>query len=169
MGNNPSYYKGVNLPVENVSWNDAQEFIRRLNGMTNRNYRLPTETEWEYAARGGSKSNGYKYSGSNYLDEIAWYYENSGERTHPVGTKKANELGIHDMSGNVFEWVLDWFGDYSGNVLVNPSGPAEGSGRVFRGGGWDNGARNARVSLRYYNAPGDHDYGLGFRLARSSK
>jgi formylglycine-generating enzyme required for sulfatase activity len=156
MGDNPSSFKGENLPVENVSWDDVQEFIRKLNEMTGGNYRLPTEAEWEYAARGGSQSRGYKYSGSNDAGDVAWFRDNSERMTHPVGTKKANELGIHDMSGNVFEWVNDWFGNYGGGVQI-PQGASLGSGRVIRGGGWLIDARPARVSARYGLDPGRRD------------
>ena len=169
MGNNPSNFKGDNLPVENVSWNKVQEFIKKLNAATGRNYRLPTEAEWEYAARGGSRSRGYKYSGSGNIGDVAWYGGNSGSKTHPVGTKQANELGIHDMSGNVYEWVSDWYGGYSGNTQTNPGGASSGSYRVDRGGGWLDGAQSARVSARYYDVPGPRSGYLGFRLARSSK
>ena len=110
MGSNPSNFKGDNLPVESVSWNDCQTFINRLNSYTGRNFRLPTEAEWEFAARGGNYSRHYKYSGSNYIGDVAWYHSNSGHRTHPVGTKQPNELGLYDMSGNVHEWCSDWDG-----------------------------------------------------------
>ena len=170
MSGNLSRFTGDdNLPVENVSWDDVQEFIRKLNGKTGENYRLPTEAEWEYAARGGSQSRGYKYSGSNTLGDVAWYDNNSGNKTHPVGTKKANELGIYDMSGNVWEWVEDWYGEYSDNAQTNPAGPLMGSYRVNRGGSWDYVARNARVSFRNFSDPGSRYDSLGFRLARSSK
>ena len=113
MGENPSNHKGDNLPVEQVSWNDCQNFITRLNSLTDRKFRLPTEAEWEYAARGGNRSHGYKYSGSNNLSEVAWYGGNGGYNTHPVGLKGPNELGLYDMSGNVYEWCSDWYGPYS--------------------------------------------------------
>ena len=164
MGNNPSRFKGDNLPVENVSWNDVQEFIRKLNQLTGKSYRLPTEAEWEYAARGGSNSRGYKYSGSDNVGSVAWYYENSGSTTHPVGSKSPNELGIYDMSGNVWEWCQDWYGDYSSSSQRNPKGPASGSNRVLRGGCWSNDARDCRVSNRFSVSPGDRGYILGFRL-----
>ncbi|MDE6396855.1 MAG: formylglycine-generating enzyme family protein, partial [Muribaculaceae bacterium] len=128
MGNNPSDLRGENLPVENVSWFDCQEFVERLSRMTGRIFRLPTETEWEYAARGGNRSRGYKYSGSNDLYRVAWYTENSESRTHPVGSKLDNELGLYDMSGNVWEWVSD---NYSKSYLQSRNG----SVRVNRGGG----------------------------------
>jgi formylglycine-generating enzyme required for sulfatase activity len=164
MGTNPSRFRGDNLPVERVSWNDVQEFIRRLNEQTGKNYRLPTEAEWEYAARGGASSNNYKYSGSNNIGDVAWYFDNSGRKTHPVGSKRANELGLYDMSGNVWEWCQDWYGNYSSDSQTNPSGPASsGSSRVFRGGGWN--FRGTCVSIRSKGSP-DSRYGfLGFRLA----
>ena len=166
MGNNPSYFKGDNLPVERVSWNDVQEFIRELNQLTGKSYRLPTEAEWEYAARGGSNSRGYKYSGSDNVGSVAWYYENSGSTTHPVGSKSPNELGIYDMSGNVSEWCQDrWARNYySSSPQRNPQGPASGSNRVCRGGGWGYFARFCRVSSRDYYSPGDGYSFLGFRL-----
>ncbi len=159
MGGNPSYFKGDNLPVECVSWNDCQEFINKLNSITGRNFRLPTEAEWEFAARGGKKSKGYKYSGSNNLDEVAWYNENSGDQTHPVGTKKPNELGIYDMSGNVWEWCADWYGDYSSSPSTDPTGPTSGSIRVYRGGSWSHYAWLCRVSYRNWDFP---DFGLDY-------
>ncbi len=164
MGNNPSYFKGDNRPVERVSWNDCQEFIKKLNGLTGKSFRLPTEAEWEYAARGGNKSKGYKYSGSNDIDEVAWYDGNSGSQPHPVGTKKPNELGIYDMSGNVLEWCNDWYGDYTLTPANNPTGPSSGSLRVIRGGCWVNDAWDCRVSFRYRFYPDDRDYFMGFRL-----
>ena len=165
MGSNPSYFEGDDLPVEQVSWDDCQEFIRKLNSLTGQNFRLPTEAEWEFACRGGNNSRGYKYSGSNYIDNVAWYDGNSGDKTHPVATKSPNELGIYDMSGNVWEWCADWYGDYSSGRQTNPKGPYGGSGRVNRGGSWYNFARNCRSSLRYYYFPAYRYYGLGLRLA----
>jgi formylglycine-generating enzyme required for sulfatase activity len=169
MGNNPSNFKGDNLPVEKVNWNDVQEFIRKLNTTTGKNYRLPTEAEWEYAARGGSQSWGFKYSGSNSISDVAWYRKNSGSKTHPVGMKRANELGIYDMSGNVYELVNDWYGDYSSGSQTNPVGPSSGSRRVFRGGSWIIDARHARVSFRFIDLLGYRFDSLGFRLASSSR
>ena len=165
MGSNPSNFKGDNLPVENVSWNDVQEFLRKLNAMTGKRYRLPTEAEWEFAARGGNSSRGYKYSGSNSLGSVAWYYGNSGDRTHAVGTKSPNELGIYDMSGNVWEWCQDWYGSYSSSSQRNPKGPNSGSNRVLRGGSWSINARYCRVSRRDYDTPVLRFNFLGFRLA----
>ena len=166
MGTNPSYFRGSNLPVDNVSWYDVQEFIRKLNAMTGKSYRLPTEAEWEYAARGG-RSYGYKYSGSYYIDDVAWYIDNSYERTHPVGYKDPNELGIYDMSGNVWEWCQDWNGEYSIEPQTNPKGPSYGSDRVLRGGGWDCSPIVCRVSDRRWHTPDLRDNYCGFRLALS--
>ncbi len=165
MGNNPSSFKGDDLPVEQVSWNDCKEFIGRLNQLTGANFRLPTEAEWEYAARGGVKSRGYKYSGSNSIDDVAWYTSTTNDSgTKPVGTKSPNELGIYDMSGNVWEWCEDWYGDYSGGSQTNPKGPSSGSDRVLRGGSWYYGAELCRVSNRYLDSP-DNRYGSqGFRV-----
>ena len=164
MGSNPSYFKGDNLPVEQVSWNDVQEFIRKLNQLTGKSYRLPTEAEWEYAARGGSNSRGYKYSGSDNIGSVVWYWDNSNKTTHPVGSKSPNELGIYDMSGNVYEWCSDWYGSYSSSSQRNPKGPASGSNRVNRGGGWSYDARYCRVSSRSGHSPGGGNFSLGFRL-----
>jgi len=167
MGNNPSYFKGSKNPVENVSWNDCQDFIRKLNQLTGQNFRLPTEAEWEYAARGGNKSCGYKYSGSNNIGDVAWYDNNSGSKTHTVGTKSPNELGIYDMSGNVWEWCQDWCGSYGSGSQTNPKGASSGSGRVRRGDSWLNSAQGCRVSDRGSSTPDRRGDGLGFRLAVS--
>lgn len=166
MGTNPSYFTGYNLPVEQVSWNDCQEFIKKLNSITGENFRLPTEAEWEYAARGGQKSKGYKYSGSNNIDNVAWYDDNSSNKTHAVATKQPNELGIYDMSGNVWEWCSDWYGDYGSEPQINPTGPVHGSYRVCRGGSWYYRAGICRVSFRYYCTPVGRNSDLGLRLAR---
>ena len=167
MGSNPSDRKGPKRPVEQVSWDDCQEFVTKLNALTGQNFRLPTEAEWEYAARGGSKSQGYKYSGSNNLDDVAWFYANSGRNTHDVATKQPNELGIYDMSGNVNEWCQDWFGEnyYSSSPSSNPTGPASGSGRVYHGGCWLSVARGCRVAFRYRFDADLRGDDLGFRLA----
>ena len=164
MGSNPSNFKGAQKPVESVSWNDCQEFVSRLNSLTGKNFRLPTEAEWEYAARGGNKSLHYKYSGSDNIDEVAWYNNNSGRSTHAVGTKSPNELGIYDMSGNVWEWCSDWYGGYSAGAQTNPQGPSSGSYRVLRGGSWINYAGNCRVSIRSYDDPGNSNINFGLRL-----
>ena len=169
MGSNPSFFKNCDAcPVENVSWNDVQSFLSKLNAKTGRTYRLPTEAEWEYAARGGSQSRGYKYAGSNSLDEVAWYGDNSGSKTHPVGQKKANELGLYDMSGNVWEWCADdWHDSYSGAPSTGRAwiDSPRASDRVHRGGSWYDGARYSRVSSRLNFTPSDRFFYLGFRLA----
>ena len=167
MGSNPSEYKGDNLPVETVSWNDCQKFISKLNSLTGRMFRLPTEAEWEYAARGGKESRGYQYSGSSNISDVAWYDENSGSKTHPVGTKQANELGIYDMTGNVWEWCQDWYGSFSSSSQANPTGADSGSSRVFRGGSWYGNARYCRLSFRDCTPPDCRGYNLGLRLALS--
>lgn len=171
IGGNPSRFKGcLNCPVEYVSWDDAQEFIKKLNAKTGENYRLPTEAEWEYAARGGEQGakDNYLYSGSNDLDQVGWYDDNSGGKTHPVGQKQPNQLGLHDMSGNVWEWCADWYGGYSSDDQRNPKGPDSGSYRVIRGGGWLNGPRFCRAALRSRSRPTLRNNRLGFRLVRSS-
>ena len=169
MGSNPSYSKGSMKPVEQVSWNDCQEFITKLNQLTGRNFRLPTEAEWEYAARGGNKSQGYKYSGSNTIGDVAWYSDNASGWTHNVKTKAANELGIYDMSGNVNEWCQDWYSKdyYSSSPEINPTGPSSGSYRVNRGGGLYNDASNSRVSKRGNGSPSSTSLSLGLRLCLS--
>ena len=166
MGSNPSSYKGSKLPVEQVSWNDCQTFITKLNQLTGQTFRLPTEAEWEYAARGGNQSKGYTYAGSNTFDEVAWYHGNSSSKTHDVATKSPNELGLYDMSGNVYEWCQDWYGNYSSSAQTNPTGPSTGSYHVRRGGSLISGAWFCRVSYRDYSAPTRTDYYLGFRLAQ---
>lgn len=169
MGNNPSGNKGDNLPVECVSWDDCQTFISRLNSLTNKTFRLPTEAEWEFAARGGKKSLGYKYSGSNNLSDVAWYNGNSDNRAHPVGLKKPNELGLYDMSGNVREWCSDWLGKYSSSDQNNPKGPSKDlfAFRVHRGGDWDTEADGCRSTDRNGVSPGNQSPCLGFRLVLS--
>ncbi len=167
MSNNPSNFKGENLPVENVSWDDCQEFINKLNRITGKTFRLPTEAEWEYAARGGKKSRGYQYSGSNNLSDVAWYKDNSGSKTHTIGSKQANELGIYDMTGNVFEWCQDWYDKYSSSSQINPTGANSGSYRVFRGGGWFHSAECCRWSCRGLFTPDDRYGNLGLRLVLS--
>jgi len=166
MGDNWSAFKGDDQrPVEMVRWDDCQEFIKKLNTATGQCFRLPTEAEWEFAARGGVNSRGYKYSGSNTLGNVAWYGDNSSSTTHPVATKTANELGIYDMSGNVDEWCNDWYGDYSSSSQTNPQGPSSGSDRVSRGGSWlDNAGFFCRVSGRNYFTPDDSNLSLGLRL-----
>ena len=164
MGSNPSRFKGADLPVERVSWEDCHEFIGRLNALTGLNFKLPTEAQWEYAARGGRLSKGYKYSGSNNLGEVGWYGSNSGNCTHRVGEKQPNELGLYDMSGNVREWCEDWYGNYRITSQRDPLGAASGSYRVRRGGCWGDEAGGCRVSIRSYVKPGSRSFNLGFRL-----
>jgi formylglycine-generating enzyme required for sulfatase activity len=182
MGSNPSKFKGSSLPVEEVSWFDAVEFANKLSAKegleecylisgdnvswSNKDcngWRLPTESEWEYAARG---SESYKYAGSSSVDSVAWYGDNSGGKTHDVCGKQKNGYGLCDMSGNVFEWVWDWMGDYSSSVEVDPKGASEGSDRVVRGGSWFDSAGGSRVSLRLGLTPVDRGSVLGFRLLR---
>jgi formylglycine-generating enzyme required for sulfatase activity len=165
VGSNPSFFSncGDDCPVEQVSWNDVQEFTRKLNQQTGGSFRLPTEAEWEFAARRGGKSE--KYSGGNDVDSVAWYSNNSGSKTHPVGQKRANELGIHDMSGNVYEWVSDWGNSYNSDRQQDPTGPSLGSFRVFRGGSWDYDAGRVRAAARTHNVPDSRYNFLGFRLA----
>lgn len=164
MGSNPSVFYGDNLPVVFVSWDDCQKFISKLNSLTGQNFRLPTEAEWEYAARGGNKSKHYQYSGGAKLNDVAWYGNNSGGKTHPVATKNPNELGIHDMSGNVWEWCSDWYDRYNVSPQTNPIGPDYGRDRVTRGGGWSDDARRCRSSYRNCHTPVFSDCDLGLRL-----
>lgn len=164
MGNNNSYFKGFNLPIENVSWDDCQQFIHKLNQLTSKKYSLPTEAQWEYAARGGIMSNGYIFAGSNNLNDIAWHLGNSGGKTNTVGQKNPNELGLYDMCGNVWEWCLDWYESYSDDFQINPIGPSYGSMRVFRGGSWFNLSDNCRVAYRNSVIPNYKYYYLGLRL-----
>jgi formylglycine-generating enzyme len=154
-------------PVVHVCWNDAQEFCKWTSEQTGKTTRLPTETEWEYVARGGNKSNGYTYSGSNSLDVVAWYSSNSGNSTHQVGTKQPNELGIYDMSGNVWEWCNDWYDAnyYNISPAQNLQGPSNGQYRVLRGGSWNNLGYYCRVAYRYYFTPDYRDGDGGFRVA----
>ncbi len=170
MGKVPSKSnKGDSFPVEYVSYRDCLKFIERLNKLTRRQFRLPTEAEWEYAARGGHKqsSPNYTYAGSNTIGEVAWFTDNSSSTTHPVGQKMANELGLYDMSGNVWEWCADWYDSsyYSNSPSTDPTGPSSGSIRVIRGGSWYNTATNSRVANRSYCSPSGRDFNVGFRLA----
>ena len=164
MGENPSFFKGDKLPVESVSWIDVQGFIEKLNARTGKTYRLPTEAEWEYAARGGSKSKGFEYSGSNSDSDVAWHNWTSDGDTHPVGRMKPNELGLYDMSGNVYEWCSDWYGSYHTEAQVNPKGAEKGDYRVHRGGAWFFGPLDCRVAYRQGSTPTDARNYLGFRL-----
>jgi formylglycine-generating enzyme required for sulfatase activity len=165
MGSNSSNFSGCDqCPVEQVSWDDVQQFITTLNSKTGKKYRLPTEAEWEYAARGGSQSRGYTCSGSEDIGTVAWYSENSSSKTHPVGQKQANELGLCDMTGNVWEWCSDWYGPYSSSAGVNPSGAFSGRNRVARGGSWLSHPQYCRVADRDYYDPSGRYNLLGFRL-----
>ena len=168
MGSNPSHFTGdLQRPVEMVSWDDCQEFIARLNDMTGEHFRLPTEAEWEYAARGGAFSKGYLYPGGNTLAEVAWYQANSASTTHPVAALVPNELGLYDMLGNVYEWCLDFYGEdyYSHSEAVNPTGPATGDYRVRRGGCWSSGTEYSRITYRDHMAPALRFEINGLRLA----
>ena len=173
MGNNPSCFKlSPNHPVERVSWEDVQKFIQKLNARDGVQYRLPTEAEWEYAARGGQN---HIYSGSNHIEDVAWYSGNSGSQTHPVCQKRPNAFGLYDMSGNVWEWVQDWYGPYAtaGNTFnadscEDPQGNLTGSYRVLRGGGWNYFPVYSRSAVRIRDTPGSRNSYLGFRLARSA-
>ena len=187
MGSNPSYFKGDKLPVENISWYDAIEYCNKRSikeglkpcysgsganiscDWTANGYRLPTEAEWEYAARGGKKSKGYKYSGSDDIKKVAWYKSNSGSKTHPVGENQANELGIYDMSGNVWEWCWDWYSSdyYSKSPSSNPRGPSSGEKRVLRGGSWSSYDCYCRVANRFDDDPDYRYYDFGLRILRA--
>ncbi len=167
MGNKPSYFKGDELPVEQVSWDDVQEFITKLNRQTGKAYRLPTEAEWEYAARSGGKAE--KWAGANIeseLSDYAWGYENSGRKTHPVGQKKPNGLGLYDMAGNVCEWVQDWYDKdyYKKSPKGNPKGPKKGTVKALRGGSRFGKPQTMRTTDRFWNEPTERLYCFGFRL-----
>jgi formylglycine-generating enzyme required for sulfatase activity len=169
MGENPSKNKSENCPVESISWKEVQAFILKLNSLSGKKYRLPTEAEWEYAARGGNNSKGLKYAGSDDADEVAWNYHNSKIIIHPVAQKKANELGLYDMSGNVSEWCQDWYGNYPQSVLKNPKGAKSGKDRVVRGGSYNGYPTSCNIAERNYWAPGLRGPDLGFRLVYSVK
>lgn len=166
MGSNPSNFSGNQLPVESVSWDDCQTFITKLNQLTGANFRLPTEAEWEFAARGGHKTLGYKYAGSNTIGDVAWYDNNSSSKTHAVAQKQPNELGLYDMSGNVCERCQDCYGSYSSAAQTNPTGPANASSRVYRGGSWRGGPWYCRVSFRDSSTPTYTFDSVGLRLAQ---
>ena len=159
---------GDNYPAYNISYEDVQTFIARLNSLTGHTFRMPTEAEWEFAARGGSKSKGYVYSGGNTLDTVGWRWDNSERKSHPVAQKAANELGLYDMSGNVCEWCSDWYDDYSSSPQTNPKGPSSGSYRVLRGGSRFDIATSCRVACRGYGTPSFRLDDAGVRLASDS-
>ncbi|WLE98462.1 MAG: SUMF1/EgtB/PvdO family nonheme iron enzyme [Candidatus Electrothrix communis] len=169
-GENPSGFQGEQQPVEKVSWHDTQEFLEKLNQITGKGFRLPTEAEWEFAARGGIYSQGYKYAGSDRLKQVGWYDDNSDDQTHEVGLLLANELGLHDMSGNVWEWCRDWFSDkyyeecHKRGVMENPQGPDKGTDRVLRGGSWIFHPVVCRSVDRYRTGPEIRRGFVGFRL-----
>lgn len=165
MGNNPSRSKGSKLPVEAVSWNDCRKFIHKLNQLTGKKFRMLTEAEWEYAARGGKRSKGYMYSGGDSIDNVAWYMDNSSNKLHEVGQKTPNELGLYDMSGNVSEWCNDRYDEYNKSHQTNPKGPSSGSTRIERGGSGLGATIWCRVSIRGSHWPSERYYGLGLRLA----
>ena len=155
---------GDNYPAYYISYEDVQSFITELNSLTGENFRMPTEAEWEFAARGGNKSKGYHYSGSDIIGGVAWYSKNTRSKTNAVKTKAANELGIYDMSGNVHEWCSDWYGEYSSRAQTDPTGPTTGTTRVIRGGSWRSDALYCRCAFRHYSPSYRNNY-LGVRLA----
>ena len=166
MGYNPSFPQLAKYPVENISLMDCVDFVANLNSLTGKHFDIPTEAEWEYAARGGNKSKGYIYSGSNIIDDVAWYTDNSSQINHQCGTKAPNELGIYDMSGNVSEWCSDWYDEnyYASSPKVNPTGPKTGLGVVCRGGNHVNRKQSCRVSSRYFVNANARYGNYGFRL-----
>ncbi|MBA4299346.1 MAG: hypothetical protein C0433_04450 [Cyclobacterium sp.] len=167
MPDEPSWGWQDNHPIVNVNYNDAVEYCDWLGEKYGDKWRLPTEAEWEYAARGGIQSKGYNYAGGDDLDLVGWYAKNSGNQAHSVGRKIANELGIHDMNGNVWEWCIDWYGEYSGSAASNPRGPSSGVSRVLRGGSWVNSAVYCCVSTRRHLGPSYRNDYNGFRVVLS--
>lgn len=164
MGDNPSHNVGDDKPVDNISWDMAQEFVEMLSYLSGKTFRLPTEAEWEYAARGGSRTNNYKYSGGNSVNNVAWYNDNSSYVSHDVKTKIPNELGVYDMSGNVFEWCSDWYGGYNSSAQTNPTGPESGNNKVVRGGSFSYNDSYCRVTDRFSGTPSWSDVCYGFRI-----
>ena len=173
MGSNPSRNRGAKRPVDNVSWNDCQSFIKKLNSLTGKNYRLPTEAEWEFAARGGGlvaeTDWSYNYSGSNKIDSVCWDYINSSKKSHQVGLKSPNRLGLYDMSGNVAEWCHDFYHYISPTEETNPTGPLHGNFKVFRGGSFTSPSEDCTVSKRDYTEPDSTFKDIGFRVVRTVK
>ncbi|MDI9337151.1 MAG: SUMF1/EgtB/PvdO family nonheme iron enzyme [Alphaproteobacteria bacterium] len=171
MNHNPSCFKNQpnneSFPVEQVSWKDCQLFLSKLNNLKHINLRLPTEAEWEFAAKGGHESLGYKYAGSNEIKEVAWYHQNSKCTTHPIGLKIPNELGLFDMSGNVWEWCADWFDVYNPDAKINPSGPIKGADKVLKGGSWLGNDKECRITNRNFDKPTGKRSNTGFRIAFS--
>ena len=166
MGTNPSNFRNPKAPVETVSWNDCQVFLSKLNAITGMEFRLPTEAEWEYAARGGCLSGHWMFAGDDFLDGLGWFVNNASQ-TMPVMLKKPNELGLYDMSGNVAEWCYDWYGEYPDSCLTNPIGPADGVNKCVRGGHWIDGTNAARVAFRYSLSPRSSNYHTGLRIVAS--
>lgn len=168
MGSYPNissdYGRGDNYPVYNVTYTQCEQFITKLNKLTKKKFRIPTEAEWEFAARGGNNSNKYKYSGSNTVGSVAWYNSNAGGKSHPVAQKEANEMNLYDMSGNVWEWCSDWYGNYTMSAQTNPKGPSSGTGKVIRGGGYDDSPTECRVSVRSNASTSSSLTTIGFRL-----
>lgn len=164
MGNNPSRFIGFDNPVEMINWNECATFCSELSRITGKQFRIPTEAEWEYAARGGHNATPSKYSGSSFYDNVAWYSGNCESKPHPVGGKTPNELGIYDMSGNVWEWCYDWYGGYSGNTQTDPVGPNSGTYRILRGGSWYENGTSCRITNRRNFNPTNKYYDIGLRI-----
>lgn len=164
MGTNPSEFIGEQNPVESVSWYDCVEFTKKLSSLTGRTFRLPTEVEWEYAAKGGANQENYEFAGSNHIGDVAWAASNSGKTTHPVGQKNCNGCGLYDMSGNVYEWCSSWYAPYTVETMNNPLGPNSGEDKVFRGGSWKYSDTYCRVTYRPHTKPNGRYNNLGLRL-----